>query len=702
MKVFSRLAVVCMVCLMAVTLGGCSFWFNSGDPGPGDNNWPTTTPNRVPLPVDHERVPNEEIDTLVAMMQLQSEAVQGVRATYLPGVDEVSSDAVLQADRQKYFQNAAYQYEIVATYILHVLQGKYGDTKAQSTITYDFYANTSLSGTFYEGKEIRNSTDRTSLDIILPANTPEDGDAKLFETDKNAINNPVVNVELEYTVATPNGNTACPPARAVYDPSLAWNANGSDITSFVPVVQLNLMQNALGLPLSPLSTTATSAQSQIVSLSKQITKLGIEQSADYYDFLLDYMSNVIIGADLMARDEASLNYTDPSYTYYLWEQVGTRLVGDPPVEEPVYDWVAHTGYYQMLGSGTPHTFSSDTIYKFGYKATLNDIATAILGTFGSNGEQTSTGFSTLFPTYTRVEITDSQPFNHYYSNNPTLEDDEPQKMDSMDYREYNSVIIYPDAEAYTEEEFGVAIDPEKKNWLFDYFNIYIDSVMDITIDIYLRVHFEGETNPSGDVVGREDVLVHLTRMNTDSKKDYHYSPEIEDYSEKYYDQNGIIKKEYAFDETKTNARMISLYTVAGAETFTKLHKPIPNPYTVDEPTESSFRQFYHEALELDEDGHPKVLEEGTVTYHNLFAGKLGSNLDIDTPKHRQNNLSIKNYYDKTVDLGAKYLCQEKCDFVEFIFDVQKYPALGNDYDYSFKFSILPLFFNDDSADLDNE
>lgn len=715
MKFWGKIASLCLICCMALTFGGCSFWFGSdiGGGNGGGSGTDTSGPSRPPLPVEDEPTPPEEIDITATFLQDQARAVQGVRSTYVPGVDEVASDPVLRADRSKYLRNAAYQYEIVARYILHTLQGTYGEGVGSSTITYNFYADTNLTGTFYEGKEIRNPEDPEKTVITLPAITPEDEHTypKTLGTHRNAINDPVVNVKLDPTVLdNPKGETACPPAYAVHASELGmdlkWNMSGEDIIStYLSIVQLNLMEYALGEPLSPQSIGASAAQTKINELAKKIDKLGIPQGKYYYDFLIDYITETIIGTPLMDRELASLSYTDPSYKYYLWEIVGYHVEGTPPNEHtvPDYDWVEYTGWYEMLGSGTPHSFSNDEIYKFGYQDTAEAIATAILGTF--DGERhVDTGFTFDFPTYTRVEITDSQAYNFYYSHDDSLdeveegEERDPQKISSMDYRDYNSVIIYPNAEAYTEEEFGVAIDEEKRNWLINYANIYIDSVMDITIDIYLRVYIAPKYLDDGTLQYGREIIVHLTRMNTDSTRDYTFSPDEDeetrdpDYHDKYYDEEGNIKREYLFDENKTNNRLVSLETAcADADIYNIIKAPLPNKYTTDDPTADTFRQYFHLPQEFDEEDKAIPPEDGTQTYHNVFAGKLGSNLSIDTFRHLETNKTFDNYYGDTVDLGDKYLCQEDCNFIEFIFDVQKDPENGPDYDYSFKFSILPLY-----------
>ncbi len=704
---------------MVISFGGCS-WFSGGSSigGSGGSSGggaydPNDKIDSAPLPGDSvvEELPEGDINQTVALAE--ASGIQGVRATYLPDVNERSEDAVLQADREKYLENAAFQYEIVAEYILHTLQGKYGSGVSASSIKYEFYADTSLTGTFYEGKEIRNEEDRTEQIIELPAIAPEeDADyPKTFGTTENAINEPVVNVELEYTEVPPGSGSACPPARPVTDASLHWIVTGNDIRSYKSVVQLNLMELALGLPTSPITTNEITATNEIKNLAKRIDKLGIIEKGYYAQSLRDYIANNLIGANLISRDKASLSYVDPSYTYYEWEQVGTDEDGNP-----IYDWVAHTGYYEMLGSGTPHAFTSSIIYKFGYEETIDTLVSDILGTYDGD-TLLSAGFVHTFPKYTRVEIADLQPYNFIYSEpKEELEEGERQHITSMDYREYNSVIIYPNEgteivpqdesiDTFADEETGE--QPENKNWLFDLVEFRIDSVQDITLDIYLRVHYGSKVNPDGTTTPAKNVILHITRICTDSTKDQNYYPGSEtDWGnitddenwgniEIEIDEDGNIKlpedygpqKEDFFDTTKTNYRLVDLAALTESDDFDTFVNEINNPYTIDDPTADSFRQFFHEVKQFDEENKPLPVEYGTITYHNVFAGKLGSNLSIDTPSHLEYSLGFENYFGDMVSLNDKYLCQEDCDFVEFIFDVQKDPQLGANYDYSFKFSI---------------
>lgn len=694
MKIFTRLGTVLIICFMVISFGGCSFWFGGGsDLGGGSGGSSGGRPDSgttVPLPgeptgPESDKDEEDEVarqEMISAEAQLNAEGLQSVRTTYMPDADEVSSDPVLQADREKFYENAAYQYEIMARYILHTLQGKYGAAVAADTIEYEFYANIDLTGTFYEGKEIRNPDDKTKLEVPLNADVPVDKGNKLFESNLNAINAPVVNVALDYTVVPAGQGSACPPAHAVRDENLKWNLNGTDITIFTPIVQLNLMQMALGQNCSPLGTSNADVQTEIKKLAKAVTKLGVPETGTYAAMMSGYIESAIIGSALIARDDTthSISYTDPSYTYYVEVRVGTDENG-----QPIYEWQPRTGYYEMLGAGTPHTFMNSEIYKFDYQNTIDDIVAAVLGTY--SGEILATpGFVHDYPKYNRIEFTDCQPFGFYYAYDADLAEDEKLGLSGMEYREYNSAIMYPDVSYRYDAEKGEIIkDPSgKRLWRSHFYNIYIDSARDITLDVYLRIHLAATAE-----MPERNIILHLTRMNTDSTKSFDYEGEIENFEEKYYDEKTLVKKAYHFDETKTNLRVIVLESLLDEENLAYFLDGIENPYTTEDKSADSFRQFFGDELQVDEDGAAIISE--TNAFHDIFAGKLGSNCEYATPNELEKSLSIVNYFDEYVNFGKKYLCQDKGDFMEFIFDVKK--DKGDDYDYSFKFSIENVYID---------
>lgn len=639
MKFFKILSSLfaCFVIMFAFT--GCS-WFGSPDTGgsggsggggglkPGGNSFGDTT------------YPDLDDDALLA--QMRADATQGVRSTYLPSVDEVSSDEVLQKDRQKYFENSALQYEIVAEYVLHVLQGKYGNGMGEKTITYEFYAD----------KSLLPQNDEYETKITLPQNTPQEKGGKLLETHKNAINNPVV--DIEYPLS---GGHYSQPLQQVYDESLKWNMSGGDIVaSFKRIVQMNLMEYSLGKSLSPISTNLVQAQTKVQEYAKEIDKLGIPQTNEFKEFLISYIKNTIIGSNLIARETQTITYNDIYYEKY--EQVGTTTDPETGEETPVYDWVQY--WYNISGSGAGASLTSDTAYKFGYVDTINQIINAVLG---------ENGFTKNFPTYTRVEITDTNPVNFFNSINKEAQI---QKISSMDYYEYNSLIVYPDAIMSIDENGEDTLDYLRKWWQFDFLEISVDSKNDITLDVYLRIHLNSE-----------NTFIHITRINTDSTKGYDYEGQIED-SEKYLTQNGDLMPEYYFDGTKTNRRSVLIYDYVDKNTTKLLTDAVVNPYSKD-TTQPNFRAFYN----------------GENAYKNTFVGKLGSSVSFEQPtKLEQQGFNMTNFYEENVDFSQKYLCQDSGDFVEFIFDVKKDNSKPANYDYSFKYCITTSFWGETIQDLE--
>ncbi len=717
MKFLQKIAFVLVLSVTAIGFGGCSLpWWNTSDWGSGGTNPYDPTQDvvvDVPLP---DRVPAEEVTGYdKANYQDEAVATQGVRSYYMPDVDAETTDTILVADRAKFRENAAYQYEIIARYILHVLQGKYGAAVGTETINYSFYATYSMSGTFFADKKIRNADDIESITITLPSTSPEAGQPKLFETTANAINAPVVNVRLQYTEVPEGQGNTCPPAEAVTDADLAWQITGSDITTFASAVQLNIMQLALEYTTgdtytltSPSTLSDSQARLEIQRLAKLIDRLGVPQKAGFRDILIDYIENNIIGANLIERETQSIGYTDPSYTWFDYRIVGTQMVDG--VEEDVYGYVPQTGYYQMLGVGTPHTFTNSEIYKFDYHDTVVEIVDAILGTYDSSGRIATAGFVAAYPQYTRMEATDSQPFEFYYNTDETLADGERQYITAMDYQNYSSMVLYPDAslnlDAIHEYEQKILngedvdpnydpydYDPARKRWMYDSVNICIESKEEITVDVYLRLHLRGDQQPDGSYT-YTDYILHLTRMNTDPTLQYdYYPPQDDEFNEKYTDEDGNISPESYFDEQKTNSRFVALYDLMNVENYnTLVTQGVKNSFVVgaEHRTNPNYRQFFHEQQVLDENG--ENIPQDKLTYHDLFLGKLGSTVAVDSAAAQDATLTFTNFYGETVDLSDRFLCQDDCNFVEYIFDVKKDDTKPADYDYSFKFSILNCYF----------
>ena len=658
MKILKVLS-ICLMCLtMTFTFAGCSLPWGSSDTGSGGGSGSgsgnggghniQTGDTTYPTPPD---INSAEIER--EMAQSYASITQGVRATYLPDVDEVSSDAVLQADREKYLENAAYQYEIVATYILHSLQGEYGEGVSSSSLNYEFYADTSLLPT----------SDLSEIDISLPAITPSTGVSFRFETNAGAIDAPVNGVQ--YLGRTP---------AEVRDSSLAWQMNGATgfVERYKQLVQANLMEIALGHEIS--SSTSTE---QIEEYAKEIEKLGIPQTQEFRDTVYEYIANYIIGADLMARENETLSWVEP---YYSWvETIEHEETNEDGSTTTWTEYIYHCVHFNMATGAQPdllhqnHTdtiFTSSTAYKFGYADTINKILDEILGTFSSDGTQVSTGFTADFPTYTRVEITDVDAYRYFTSYNEELDEDERQVITSMDYREYNSVVIYPKGILEYDEEGNEVVNLEQLLWQFDMLTISIDSVQDITLDIYMRLH-----------IGGEDTIVHLTRMNTDSTLSYDYESETENIDDYLLiTEDGIgYKPEFYFLPDKTNTRAMYLPD----------YLPINSTEIVTGGvTNTTNKTFYQD--ERAEGDYETELEN---VYKNTFVGKLGSSVTFENSKNFNQTFTTTNYYGETVDLSDKYLCQDECDFVEFIFDVVEDSSNPADYDYSFKFMIKSLFWD---------
>ena len=660
MKILKMLG-VCLMCLtMTFTFAGCSFpWSGEGTGGGGSGSSGNGGHNIQTGETTYPEFPGVDTsETEAQMAEYYDSITQGVRATYLPDVDEKTDDAVLQADRDKYQENAAYQYEVVATYILHTLQGEYGEGVSSSSLDYEFYADTSLLPV----------DDLSETTVDLPAITPSTGVSFRMETNANAIDAPVNGLIYQGETLTP-----------VYDDGLAWVMNGATgfVSRYTQRVQANLMELALGLDLS-----SNASVQDIQDYAKQIEKLGIPQTLEYRNSVFDYIANNIIGSSLMTREDQTLTWTEPYYTTQHSRQVQTGVDSEGnPIYTTEYYTLYH--YYDMSTGGmhpateTPinYTFTSATAYKFGYAETINEILDAVLGTFDSTGEQLTTGFTADFPTYTRAELTDVDTYRFYTSYNNELGEEERQVITTMDYKEYNSVVVYPKGTVAYDEEGNEVIDTEQPFWQFDMLTFCIDSINDITLDIYMRIHLNGQ-----------DTIIHLTRMNTDSTQDYDFESETENIEDWFYTENDQIIgyiPEFYFLEDKTNLRMLYLPDYLPEATTDLLATGIEN---------TTNRTFYQDkrAGSPEDDGYYEIELENV--YKNTFAGKLGSATTFDNAENVNERLTVNNFYGEIVDLSDKYLCQDECDFVEFIFDVVEDPTKPADYDYSFKFMIKAIFW----------
>ena len=639
-----KTSIFAIVLVAVFCFAGCN-WFGAGSGGSGGGGG---QPSSEDFPDDRVQqgstgFPSTDYDSEEdeqAQNEARAEITQGIRATYIPKADETTDDAVLQTDRDKFNENAALQYEIVARAILYELVGHYGETDgaAGETITYEFFADTSL----------LPSEDATETTINLEANTPYQANNTLLEGWDYAIEQQISGLSGSY-----NENTNTWTVERTYSTSAAWNFslgtsmignnyNDTFVNTFTPYVQINLMEYFLNLPITPLSTLlglGTGAlQAQINEYVAQIDKLGINANQEYADFLYTYIIDVIVGSSAMNRETASFTYDEPMDTYEI------TVPGENPDEPETTETI--TVYYDMDGTSA-HTFTSSTIYKYNLQSNIRALVDKIAGTYDTSGNVVTPAISAEFPTYTRLEITDIAP-EKFFTSGTT---DEISKLDNMDYREYTSVVWYPDGIQSMNENFETVIDTESKIWQFDYLTLMIDSQNDITLDIYLRLHINGENH-----------IAHITRINTDSTQSFDY--EITPENEK--DENGVedITQESFFLEDKTNLSMV----------YIPLFLPDYKTQLVDEGiTNAAQKTFYNEEN----------------AYKNTFAGKLGSSVAYGESGE---DFIVTNHYGETVDLSSYALCADSQDFVEVIFVPQR--TQGEDYDYSFKFLINDMILGE--------
>ncbi len=628
-----------IVLLITFCFAGCN-WFGTpttpggSTPGAGDFTDDRLQSGEKEYPsLDYD---NETVDA--ENMAENAELTQGVRATYIPKATDTSTDATLQADRDKFNENAALQYEIVARTILYSLVGRYGEEGGIDTqdIVYEFYADTSL----------LPSGAPTSTTVVIEANAPTVGEARLLEGHDYAIERVISGLAGTYDV-----NTASWTFERTYSSDTKWNFNlGTNmigdnynetfVETFTPYVQLNLMEYALGYPLTSYETMEflgpTAIRVAINEAVYQIDKLGITANKDYADFLYTYIQDTIIGTTAINREAASISYTEPSYTYEV------ETPGENPEDPPVV--TTETVYYDMDGTAA-HTFTSSTIYKYDYLDTIREIVDFVAGTYDTSGNTLTPAISADFPTYTRLEITDIDP-NKFFTLGTG---EEVKKLDNMDYQEYKSVVWYPNGISNIDAETGdTTLDLEQKLWQFDMLFPYIDSKNDITLDIYLRLHIDGE-----------NYINHVFRIHTDSTQSFDYDNTSADLTS----PDSEVSTDAFFVEDKTNSALI----------YTPL--------------------FFPDKTELLNTGientHEKTFYSVENAYRNVFAGKLGSAVSFGDSGEEY---IVTNHFGEEVDLSGYYLCTDEADFVEMIF-VPVYDH-GEDYDYTFKFLLTSLLLGD--------
>lgn len=623
--------------LLAVVFcfSGCS-WFDTTPPsggggnGGGDDTTNNITDDRLQNPDSHlPEVDYDEDYYNDVENESYAEITQGTRATYIPTKYDTSADAVLNADRAKFDENAGYQYEIVARVILHYLSGRYGQAGGNNAteILYEFYADTSL----------LPSGDATSKTISLPATKPIEKNSSLLHATDGAIEAQTTGLTGEYTqsidswVLERTTTNAYKWAFSLGSPTIS-GYNQTFIERFVPIIQINLMEYVLGLPQSSKSLIeSTGADAMLENYVAKIQRLGIKQTQEFANFMYDYIMSVVIGENATSWDSRTMTYVEPSDTYE------TEIPDPNDPSTNILDTI--TVYYDMDGDPSTTTFLSQQLYKYDYSATVQDIVDLTAGTFDAEGNVVNPAIFADFPTYSRVEIADIDA-NAFYTEG---EGDDVKKLASMAYHEYQSAIIYPDGIFNYDfsAEDGQDVDMTQKLWQFDLVDLYVDSKQDITLDVYIRLH-----------IGGTNYFAHVTRMNTDSTKSFSYEAEASP-------SDFEAEVDFYFLEEKTNYTMIDMTLFFNEERMENLQTGIENK-------------------------EEKTFYAGENSYKDTFAGKLGSSVSFG------NDLKVTNHYGVTVDLNEYALCSDTGDFVEFIFAPVK--DKGEDYDYSFKFMIKTIYF----------
>lgn len=635
-------SIIGMLLAVVFCFSGCS-WFDMGGTTPGGGSGGNNDYNddRIQDSVGEHVPPEIDVSEDEAKEnESYAKITQGVRASYLPTKFDETDDSVLAADRRKFDENAALQYEIVAQSVLFYLTGRYGETAGNnaSEIVYEFYADTSK----------LPSGDATQATITLPRTAPIEENVSLLHTTASAIERQTTGLEGSYSLATDSWTLSRTETNAYkwnfsLGTSVTAGYNERFIAEFTPIVQVNLMEYALNFPLSSKADIlAETPESMIESYVAKIQRLGITQSQEFADFLYDYILSIIIGENATSWDNLRPLYTEPVDSYT--EEVPSEINPDETVEQTVFV------YYDMDGNPDTHTFTAPQLYKYNYITAAQNIVELVAGTFDTNGEVVNPAIFAEFPTYTRLEITDIAPDKFYTAGEKG--DSDVLSLDSMEYHEYQSAIIYPDGIFNYDVDAEEGEDLTQKLWQFDVLNLYIDSKEDITLDVYIRLHING-TN----------YIEHISRINTDSAKSFDFEGESDALGE---DSVASSADEY-FIESKLNYTIIDMRTFLDDERIEMLTTGIEN---------TTNKNFY--------------AEEGG--YKDTFAGKLGSSVAFG------NELKVTNHYGETVNLDKYALCNDTGDFVEIIFAPVK--DKGENYDYRFKFLVRALYWGVFDEDLE--
>ena len=650
----ARVGIFLMLLLVVFCFAGCS-WFDSGGLTPGTGEGEQSFPDDRYQTGDKE-YPGMDWDSSEYTAQDNEDrasATQAVRATYTEAF-ETTDDAELQADRDKFNKNAALQYEIVAYSILYYLVGNYGyiDGQTGENLNYIFYADTSY----------LTHGEQQSATVSLPVIKPFEADDLYLDGHDGAIEHTIAGLAGEYTYDAVSDSGTWSVER-VYETQYRWNFNlDSEVTSsynqnfineFLPYVQINLMEYGLGHELTPVSQLMTLAPSQLDALIHdyvgEIDKLGIIANQEYSDFLYNYIMDTIIGENALSREGMTFVYDEPSDTYTI------ALEPDPdnpdaPTEEVI------TVYYDVDGNPDTHSFTSSAangIYKYDYENTVREIADIIAGTYDAGGNELTPAISAEFPTYTRLEMVDVSP-DLFYTEGEEAEEGI-NRLNNMPYMEYESVIIYPDGQRGADENFETVIDYDNKVWQFDYVNFYVDSVSDLTLDIYLRLHIDGA-----------DYIAHVTRIQTDGEQGFDYAPS--------FAGEGDNNSSGSSDEADDSDTFFPDYQSNVGLTYAPLFLPDHTDTLATGIENTSEVSSYAESGE----------------YKSLFVGKLGQSTEYD-----KTTFTVTNHYGEDVEINLT-LCTSDDDFVEYIFVPDK--SQGDDYDYRFKFMIKDSYWGSVSSE----
>ncbi len=660
-----------MLCfVMPIMLTGCRLpWpsFNTG----GTGGLPPSTQEVPIFPNGDDYAPNPgyQYEDTGPPIEVETdntsfiEAIQGIRAVYSNAT--ATPNEQLTADKEKFYNNVTYQYHYIAEYLIYSLLAKYGASAGVNhDIDYQYYADTSF---LSEETRVNMTHNINGVPNVMTLDTAWANSNIL------AITSPVVNITF----------TEAHQPTFVSDEAYAWLCNITDtqqINTYIDWIAYNLLCYANGVNsaqpnFESYKNNITGYQSISQGIVQNVQTLGVPSSQEFFDYISQFVKKYIIGDTAYDFDNDTTEY---NYMAYYTEIAGTSLFTEKLVvsvadtgyldntkqltDDPTkYEW-----YYQKNGTyydaDGAETTDPDVAVKVGvdlYQVIYKyyDYSTGqVVGATNYQSVQSYSeagkfkhGYATTLATIVDTIKTFSANFPHY--SNYEFATFEPDKYyeaegigDYSNYQDYTSAIIFPNGVVVYDEEndYSDSCDTTQKLWQFDLMEISLVSTQSLCIDVYLRLHIDGE-----------DKIYHLCRTVTIAGNT-NLNESASDKKDSFYTEYGDTTLEYLFDTEFATAQKVVDASLIDEEMYGLLTSGIVN--------------------------QDDFFVAHSIPNGETFAGKFDTEADIGCVE----GLTCKNYFDETVDLSDLLVCTLDCDFVEFLFDVRTDIRPATDTKFGFK------------------